>query len=128
MKNMIRQFLGRQMARFQFSKNYLLAFVAGLTALSTTATWLEIPREWFFPLVITGTVLMFLVGYLLDKSGIVESDIEQTVKQQVEGSKLINKVVWETVIAPIQKEQLIVPLIEEIRLLRQELERTRKNK
>jgi len=117
----MKDFIGKQMARFKFAQGYYTGIFGVITGISTAILALRLGTEWFFPLIITGIVLMFVVGYTVDKLGIVSADVEQTLKQMVVGSKHVNKIVWEEVIAPIEWKMLHKPIVDEIGKLREDV-------
>ena len=102
-----KEFLGRNIARFKFGKEYVNMLTTMLTAISTTSIFLNLPFSIFFILIIFGSIFVWLLGYIVEKRKILEIERETTNMVNVRFQKKLWTILMNDVIGPIIKEIII---------------------
>ena len=105
------KFLGRQIARLKFARDYFTIILTSLTAISTTLLYIksigiELGLEYYLFALIFILVTFWLVGYIVDKSKIKEYDQQRTIIQGTSGTIIL----WEELM-----DQVIIPKLRELK-------------
>jgi len=110
------RFIGRNIARFKFAQNYFILFFSMITALSTLTLALDISVIYIFTLLPIIVIIIWSIGYVIDKKGILKNDLAQSIPQQLKGQKYNTKIIWEEIVIPQMKEmfkEILKELIKE---------------
>ena len=106
MKDNIRNFIGRNLARFKLGKDYIASISFMITALSTMAIFLKLSINIYvcsFPIII---IIGWFLGYIVDKKGILSSERKSLNLANLEVQLIIWKEIMEKSINPILKETI----------------------
>ena len=96
-------FIGTQMARIKFARDYFLVILNLITALSMLtlaleAVGIEVSLFLFIAIIILAMAVFWLVGFYIDKKGIVEADYSKMLENTVQGQVIIWKKIWKEVL------------------------------
>lgn len=100
------RFIGRNIARLKFAHSYTVMFAYLITAISTFVLAVNYPFYYVFILIPPAIILIWFAGYIIDKRGIYKADFSRTQLQHIEGSRMINSIIWRDVIIPQFREML----------------------
>lgn len=105
------QFLGRNLARMKLGKDYISMISFMITAVSTFSIYLNLNIYLFVSLIVFALFFGWLLGYIVEKKGILSAERMTLQKANLRVSKYIWSEIWKDVfhekIKEINNENLI---------------------
>lgn len=120
-----REFLGRNIARIKFGKEYIAIISFMITAISTMSIFLNLSIPLFLIILVISLFFGWFLGYIFEKKGILSAERETLNLVNLRVQKKIWRALMEDVISPIIKETIKDAYKELGRELGKELEEIR---